>query len=382
MNLDILCLSHLRWNFVYQRPQHLLSRFALNCRVFVWEEPIFDASFSYLDIKKQPDANIWIMVPHLMPGGSDIENISAQRSLINEMMASMHINNYLLWYYSPMAMDFTDHLSAEVIVYDCMDELSNFKFASPGLKENEARLFKIADIVFTGGHHLYAAKKHQHHNIYPFPSSIDKGHFLEARKSLPEPADQLNIPHPRIGFYGVVDERFNLQLVQDIALAMPQWHLVILGPVVKIDPATLPANNNIHYLGGKDYKDLPQYLAGWDIAMMPFSINESTTYISPTKTPEYLAGGKQVISTPIQDVVTPYGDLNLVHIVATSEEFIDAAKNILASVNNEIWLKKTDAFLADISWDKTWENMNTLILKVKNTNILISNINKNEVLNY
>ena len=382
MTLDIVCLSHLRWNFVYQRPQHLLTRFAKKSRVFIWEEPIYDATCSYYDIIQQPDENIWIVVPHLERGTSEAETILAQKSLLNDLMASLNINNYLLWYYSPMALDFTDHLKGQVVVYDCMDELSNFKFASPRLKSNEARLFKMADIVFTGGHHLYAAKKHQHHNIHPFPSSIDKAHFFQARKSLPQPADQKNIAFPRIGFYGVVDERFNLQLLQEVASAMPQWQMVILGPVVKIDPAILPKNSNIHYLGGKDYKELPRYLAGWDIAMMPFAINESTTFISPTKTPEYLAGGKPVISSSIRDVVVPYGEQNLVHIADTAEDFIKAAKAILATKNNEEWLRKTDAFLADISWDKTWDKMNMLITQTIDKKNTVSNTNKKTVFDY
>ena len=361
MNLDIVCFSHLRWNFVYQRPQHLLTRFAKNSRVFVWEEPIFDAGNDYCDIRREADLDVWIIVPHLVLGSSEERAISVQQLLLNDMFASMKISNYLTWYYSPMALGFSDHLSPKVIVYDCMDELSGFRFAHSRLKENEARLFKIADIVFTGGHNLYAAKKHLHHNIHPFPSSIDKDHFLQARKPLAQPADQASIRRPRIGFYGVVDERLNLQLLQAIAQQRPEWQLVVLGPVVKIDAAALPKNSNIHYLGSKNYKELPQYLSGWDIAMMPFAINESTTYISPTKTPEYLAGGKPVISTSIRDVVVPYGEQKLVHIADTAEEFITAAEKILKDKNKEEWLRKTDVFLSDISWDKTWDKMNMLL---------------------
>ncbi|MBC7423143.1 MAG: UDP-galactopyranose mutase [Ferruginibacter sp.] len=361
MTLDIVCFSHLRWNFVYQRPQHLLSRFAKNSRVFILEEPIYDASSDYYDITKQLDVNVWIVVPHLVRNYTEQQIVQAQKALLDDLLSSMNIIGYLLWYYSPMALSFSDHLTAQAVVYDCMDELSGFKFAHAKLKENEARLFKMADIVFTGGHHLYSAKKHLHHNIHPFPSSIDKEHFLQARAPMAEPYDQLPIPHPRIGFYGVVDERFNLQLLQEVAKAKPDWQLIVLGPVVKIDPASLPKEKNIHYLGGKNYKELPQYLSGWDIAMMPFAINESTTYISPTKTPEYLAGGKPVISTSIRDVVAPYGEQNLVHIADTPQQFIAAGEKILGDQNTNEWLRNTDAFLSDISWDKTWDKMNMLI---------------------
>ena len=361
MNMDIVCFSHLRWNFVYQRPQHLLTRFAKFNRVFVWEEPFLDASEDYYSITQQPDSNIWIVVPHLKREHNESNINAAQNFLLNKLFQKLEISNYLLWYYSPMALAFSGNLSPKLIMYDCMDELSGFKFAPPSLKENEARLFNLADIVFTGGNHLYSAKKNQHHNIYPLPSSIDKDHFLQARALMNEPADQAIIPHPRIGFYGVVDERFNIELLREIATSKPEWQYVILGPIVKIDPATLPNNSNIHYLGSKNYTQLPQYLSGWDIAMMPFALNESTTYISPTKTPEYLAGGKPVISTSIKDVIMPYGEQNLVHIADTAPEFIAAAKKIFSDTNKENWLKKTDTFLANISWDKTWDKMNKLI---------------------
>jgi UDP-galactopyranose mutase len=218
-------------------------------------------------------------------------------------------------------------------------------------------LLSKADIVFTGGHSIYEHKKNDHHNIYAFPSSIDKSHFGKARKIRKDPEDQKNIPHPRFGFFGVIDERFDIDLIDAVAKAKPEWQFVLLGPVVKIDPASLPKHANIHYLGGKKYEELPNYLAGWDVAMIPFAINESTHFISPTKTPEYLAAGKPVISTPIRDVVSPYGDNKLVHIVNNSEEFIAAAEAELARKRRSAWVKKVDEFLDGNSWDRTWSQM-------------------------
>jgi len=242
-------------------------------------------------------------------------------------------------------------------VYDCMDELSAFKFAPPDLIQNEKALFAKADIVFTGGHSIYEHKKNAHHNIYSFPSSIDKHHFGKARKMKTEPADQKDIPHPRFGFFGVIDERFDIEMIEAVAKAKPQWQFVLLGPVVMIDPASLPKMDNIHYLGGKKYEELPTYIAGWDVAMIPFAMNESTRFISPTKTPEYLAAGKPVISTPIRDVVSPYGNNGLVHIVFNADEFIAAAEGELAKKKKTAWLKKVDEFLSGNSWDRTWSQM-------------------------
>ena len=360
---DLVCLSHLRWNFVYQRPQHLLSRCAKNSRVFFVEEPILSADTDWwLDVSIH-ESGVWVIVPHLSEGTSEATAQTAQQAMLDDLFRAADISQYILWYYTPMAVSFTNHLNPLAVVYDCMDELSAFKGAHPDLKANENQLLKRASVVFTGGHSLYEAKQHQHENIHPFPSSIEKEHFAIARNLSEEPADQKDIPHPRLGFYGVIDERMDIELLAGMAQARPDWHLVIIGPVVKIDPETLPTHPNIHYLGGKSYQELPAYLAGWDIAMLPFAINESTKFISPTKTPEYLAAGKPVISTPIRDVVRPYGENGLVRIASNSEEFVACAEEIFSQSSDDRtkWLSEVDAFLADNSWDNTLGEMLALI---------------------
>lgn len=380
-SMDIVCFSHLRWDFVYQRPQHLMTRFARQNRVFVIEEPIFNAERTdYLELNKK--GNLTIAIPHLHNGLSTQDVIFQQVKLLRDLFEDENIINYLMWYYTPMALSIGDHFSPDFILYDCMDELSNFKFAPPELKEKEKELFRKADLVFTGGHNLYQVKKHSHHNIYPFPSSIDKEHFANARQTVNDPEDQKNIPHPRFGFYGVVDERFDIDLIKEVAEKKPEWQFVILGPVVKIDPETLPKLNNIHYLQGKNYEELPQYLGGWDIAIIPFLRNEATKYISPTKTPEYLAGGKPVISTSIIDVVRPYGINNLVHIADSADDFIRTAEMELKNTNKDKWLQKVDLFLSQNSWNKTWERMMQLIRDTQDKkmprgiNKIIPNLNK------
>ena len=359
-NFDIICFSHLRWDFVYQRPQHLLSRFARQSRVFFIEEPVYDAESVHYSLRQQADSNIWIFTPHL-PNGVDVQ--ASQEKLLAALMKEMQIMQYVCWYYSPMALSHSASLQPSLIVYDCMDELSAFRYAPHALKQYESMLFDKADIVFTGGHHLYKAKQYLHQNIHAFPSSIDKEHFLQARYIMAEPECQGCIPGPRIGFYGVIDERFNVSLLKGIATLHPDWQFILLGPIVKIDPSSLPAMPNIHLLGARDYKELPIYLAGWDVAMMPFALNESTKYISPTKTPEYLAGGKPVVSTSIHDVVTPYGKQGLVNIADTVKEFSAAISYALTQRNDQRWLKRVDTFLGGISWDKTYQQMEGLISK-------------------
>jgi glycosyltransferase involved in cell wall biosynthesis len=260
-----------------------------------------------------------------------------------------------------MALEFTRHLSAAAIVYDNMDELSAFRDAPPKLLALESELLERADIVFTGGHSIYEAKRHRHRNIHPFPSSIDVPHFSAARRSTrADPADQATLPRPRLGFFGVVDERMDLDLVEGIAALRPDWHLVMLGPVVKIDKASLPRLSNIHWLGMKQYDELPAYLAGWDVGIMPFAINEATRFISPTKTPEFLAAGLPVISTPIRDVIRPYGAAGLVEIAGSADEFVSKAERLIRE-RDVSWLQAVDRQLAMNSWDRTWESMEAKI---------------------
>ncbi len=255
-----------------------------------------------------------------------------------------------------MALKFSDHLSPDLTVYDCMDELSAFQGASLELVEQERRLFERADVVFAGGASLYASKRALHANVHLFPSSIDREHFMSARGPLTDPPDQTGIPHPRIGFFGVIDERLDRDLLKAVAVEHPDWQFVMIGPVVKIRENELPREANIHYLGQKEYVDLPAYLSGWDAAMLPFAQNASTRFISPTKTPEYLAAGKHVVATPIHDVVRPYGEMGLVHIAADAKEF---GASIEACLNDrdEHRLAKVDEFLSGMSWDKTFKEM-------------------------
>lgn len=361
-NIDgAICFSHLRWDFVFQRPQHIISRLSSTIPVFFWEEPIFvegDPRIEFTEIS----SSLTVVQPHLPHGLSPTEAMQAQRRLLDIALAERRLRPVLLWYYTPMALAFSQHLTAEVTVYDCMDELSAFRGAPPELVVEEEKLLRRTDLVFTGGHSLYEAKRDRHPAVHPFPSSVDLAHFAPARDGMAEPADQIDIPHPRLGFYGVLDERLDQELLAAMADARPDWHIVMVGPVVKIDPAQLPRRPNIHYLGMKSYAELPAYLSGWDVALMPFALNESTRFISPTKTPEYLAGGCPVVSTPIVDVARHYEKLAGVRIADGSERFIAEAEAALELARTpERWRPHADAALADLSWDRTFAQMEALI---------------------
>ncbi|RQP09549.1 MAG: glycosyltransferase family 1 protein [Chryseobacterium sp.] len=369
--MELVCFTHLPWDFVYQRPQHLLSRFAKQYRVYYFEEPRDTEEDDHFaaGITKEN-----IAVVKLFLAKKEGDRNARLTHLVHNAFKYLGIQDYICWYYTPMALQFTRTLTPRSVVYDCMDELSQFRFAPAELLSLEEELMEKADVVFTGGHRLYEAKKHRHPNIHPFPSSIDFDHFAQARSEQAAEVDDGQIGFPRLGFFGVVDERFDVDLLRNMAASRPDWHFVIIGPVVKIDPAILPQAENIHYLGQRSYDELPQYINSWDIALMPFAINESTEFISPTKTPEYLAAGKPVISTAIHDVVRPYGTEGLVHIADTAEEFIACAEKEMAKSDRSEWLTKVDSFLAGNSWDRTTDQMSAIISDAVTSKKMLANV--------
>lgn len=363
LNEDLLlCFSHLRWDFVFQRPQHILTLASKSQRVIYFEEPVFEGVAQATIRSNSTTPSITVVTPVLPAGTGGIEATAMQRWLVDFVMASTPHQLLTLWYYTPMALRFSSHLVCDVCVYDCMDELSAFKNAPSELIEMEKRLMDRADVVFTGGQSLYEAKRSLHNSMFPFPSSIDFTHFHKARASGADPSDQALIPHPRVGYFGVIDERLDTELVAQVAKSMPDVHFVMLGPVVKIDAASLPKAPNLHWLGGKAYADLPNYLRHWDAGWMPFALNAATRYISPTKTPEYLAAGVPLVSTAIVDVVRSYGAQGLVDII-DGEDAVPKIRSMLARPRHSL-LPQVDAYLIDMSWEKTWVAMVGHIQKV------------------
>ena len=338
-----------------------MSRFARDRRVFFFEEPVFEDCRPHLRTSICPATGVVIQIP-VLPHGLEKQEITAhQRKLLTEAIQENVISDCVLWYYTPMAHEFASDLNPAVTVYDCMDELSAFRGAPPAMVLNEELLFADADLVFTGGSSLFESKRKQHKSVHLFPSSVDVSHFAQAFSIASEPTDQASIGQPRFGYAGVIDERMDLELIRRVAAERPQWHFVFIGPVVKIDPQSLPTAPNIHYMGMKQYSELPSYMSGWSVGILPFALNESTRFISPTKTPEYLAAGLKVISSAIRDVVTPYSDLGLVEIANSADEFVAAGERLLSHDADDGFRQRTNQFLSRSSWDKTWSEMNRLI---------------------
>lgn len=351
----LIVFSHLRWDLVFQRPQHLLTRAARDFEVVYFEEPLIQPGATPHLHQRVDVSGVRIATPILPP---EVDPIVLQRRLLDGFLDRRPPERRFLWYYTPMALAFSDHLEADATVFDCMDELSAFKNPPAGFLMAEARLFDHVDVVFTGGRSLFAAKRGRHAHVLCFPSSIDAAHFGQARQSLTDPADQTAIPTPRIGFFGVIDERMDLDLVCQMARDLPDVQFVMLGPVVKIDPASLPQGPNLHWLGSKPYADLPAYLSHWDAGWMPFRLDETTRFISPTKTPEFLAAGLPVTSTAVPDVVTGYGgaDAGALVRIATAADMAQALRASLAPPD-PAWRAAVEACLARGSWDRTWAEM-------------------------
>ena len=296
---------------------------------------------------------VTVATPLLPPGGSHAERVAAQSGLIAALLKGRV--PAILWYYTPMALEFSDDIAAAVMVYDNMDELALFHGADTSIRQLEARLMARADVVFTGGHSLYVAKRHLHDNIHAVPSSVDVAHFRRnAASPIADPADQAGIAHPRVGFFGVIDERMDMVLVDALATLCPDTQFVMVGPTVKIDPESRPQHANVHWLGGKNYDQLPSYLHNWDCGFMPFALNDATRFISPTKTPEFLAAGLGVVSTAIPDVERPYGDLGLVGIADDAAAFAAALPTAIAAGRDPVWQVRVRRQLTTSSWDSTW----------------------------
>lgn len=347
---DMIVFCHLRWQFVYQRPQHIISRMAETMKVLFIEEPVHynenDESGNLIIINE----NLHLLQPHV----ADIESIA---SILPEYVKNKNVS--VGWFYSASFCPLITALQFDTIVYDCMDELSLFKGAHEQLIDQEKYLMANADIVFTGGKSLYESKKQFHNNVHCFPSSVDEPHFAQALNNISIPAHIGDIPAPIVGYYGVIDERIDLELLKQTASRLPNVSFVMIGPLAKIEERDLPQASNIHYLGMKCYKELPGYLKAFDIAMMPFALNDATKYISPTKTLEYMAAKKPIVSTKIQDVVRDY--TRCVSLIETADEFAEAINFLCERTDRQSLEIEYYKILKKTSWNTTVSKMKSII---------------------
>jgi glycosyltransferase involved in cell wall biosynthesis len=333
--------SHLRFDGVWQRPQHIVTRLAQRVPVLFVEEP-FPSRIQ--DDRIAAEAGVEVLRPRR--AAHDFEHDARTLARVREWVAGRRA---AVWLYTPMMLSLADALPGATIVYDCMDELSAFDFAPPALRARERALTSRAALVFCGGTSLYDARRDLGAKVVLAPSGVEFEHF--ARAAEPHPLFAHLAP-PIFGYVGVVDERIDVASIE--ALSRRDAQVALIGPLAKIDPATLPRRANVHFTGRMPYDDLPSLLAGIDVAIMPFAANAATRFISPTKTPEYLAAGKPVVSTPIVDVARAYGDI--VTVAEGAEAFADACVAVAARPDADRVARGVERARA-VGWDEIVRGM-------------------------
>jgi glycosyltransferase involved in cell wall biosynthesis len=350
---DLIVLSHLRWDWVWQRPQHLISRIGAGRRTWFVEEPrpsrVREPAIRMSEVDGL--TRIWLDVPE--PSGvSEFCNGGAELYL--PFLTSFFCDAPRdVWLYAPTAVNLAEALQPRLLVYDVMDDLASFADAPPEMTLRTRRALAVADIVFTGGRSLYrsTASVRGAQPTYQFASGVECAHYAASRA--------LRRPHTRkvAGYVGVIDERLDLDLIADLATRLPDWDLHMVGPTAKIDPATLPQAANIRYLGMQPYDRLPAVMADLDVALMPFALNDATRSISPTKTLEYLAAGLPVVSTRVPDVVADWSDV--VHLADDGAGFAAACREV-----SEHSLAERDRLVAPLQRKHEWDTIARRMLAI------------------
>jgi UDP-galactopyranose mutase len=307
----IVAGSHLRHDGVWQRPHHVLARLGLRVPVLYVEEQLGSGD-DHDTLEPLKAFDVLRPLRRAPAPGIDGATLAAVRAWCGRRRP-------LVWLYSPMLLALADAFDTAPLVYDCMDDLAAFAFAPPEMRAREAELLARAGVVFAGGRSLFARRAGQARHLVLAPSGVEFERFAQAAAGPPHPA-LAGLSRPVFGYFGVLDERIDLATVA--ALGDTIGTTVMIGPVAKIDSASLPRGPRLRYPGQVDYGELPRFLAGFDVAIMPFALNAATASISPTKTPEYLAGARPVVSTPIADVIADYG--TAVRFAATPSEFAEA----------------------------------------------------------
>ena len=356
-SFPLIVHSHLRWDFVWQRPQQILSRLAANHPVLFIEEPMAGDAPG-LDVS-EPVANVVRVVPRLPApclGDADREAKTilplVQQALRDHPLMAGRFGQPVQWFYSPMtAPVLLGAFGARGVVYDCMDELANFRFAPTDIGVRERFLLARADVVFTGGRQLFEAKSRAHDNVHFFGCGVDVAHFGRARDAdLPVSPALAELQRPLLGYFGVIDERLDYPLIAALAERFPDATVVLAGPLAKVEREQLPAHANIRWLGQRDYQELPALVKGFDVCLMPFALNEATRYINPTKTLEYLAAGKPVVSTAVPDVVCNFGEV--VQVADDADAFVAAVRACLQKAEPERRARGIERSEA-ATWDAT-----------------------------
>ena len=361
---SLIVFSQFRWDFALRRPQHLMTRLARDFRVFYFEEPVYDPRGAWLEIRV-PAPNVHVCRPHtrIPERGFADAQMPVLAELLENLISSHDLGTPVVWLYTPWALPLLQRLDAKTIVYDCIEEPGAPGDAGRELEAREHSLLKLADLVFTGGPSLFRHKQALHDHVHSLPSSVDKQHFAAVGPGIDHP-EQATIAHPRFGYFGVIDQRFDPVPVSLLADAHPEWQIVLVGPIANVDLRTLPRRPNIHYMGERPYAELPQFISGWDVCLLPFAVNAATRFVSPAKVLEYMAAGKPIVTTALPDVIEPFG--HIVHVGRHAQSFVSACEHAMGEPAAA--REKRAAMMRNVvkatSWDATAEKMLALIDEV------------------
>jgi len=374
----IICFSHLTWDRnLFQRPQQLMLRFSKRFNVLYVSGYSCRQFFIDLFRRKKTHSyhvtdNLAVYSPFALPPIKKYSSITIRLNkillsfLVKRRLKKLKFKDPILWIYHPRYIDAIGKFKEELIIYDCMDDftslLSDYEDRERNIKDERA-LLKKADMVFAGGYSIAELKRDSREHIHVFPSAVEIYHFKKARSdNLEMPDDITDIPHPILGYWGAIDERVDHELLKRLAMKHPEWSIVLLGPIVRHkagDLSYLKEIKNIFWLGPKDYSLLPNYAKAFDVCLIPFVLSREGKFLSPTKTLEYLATGKPVVSTPITDVVRFYD--GVVGIADGPDEFGMAVRRCMEEDNASMKQKRI-CFTENKSWEDTAEKMEKLIL--------------------
>lgn len=363
----LLVFSHLRWGFACQRPQQLLSRLAGRWRVVVVEEPRHAPGAMRLEIFEAAP-HLTVLTPHTPVDAEGFQDsqTAALKWLLRQYVDARGLHLDAIWLTTPMALPLANAMGADCLVYDCMEEPSAGSSTPMLVRQREAALMHQAALVLAGGPALFKVRKSLHTHAHCLPSGVDMAHFspvkLKPTGPLVRRAHELQsgLPRQRLGFAGIIDARLDLNIITALAESHPGWSLIMVGPIVGLDAARLPRRPNIHWLGPQSYELLPYLMAGWDLAMMPFVLDESTRFLNPVQALESMAAGLPVVGTPLLDVQALYFPTVT---IASPEGFVAACEDVLAEGTLERCARLVDIARRAVrhSWEDTADTVHELL---------------------
>ena len=365
----LVVFSSQRWHFAWQRTQQLLTRLASNYRITVVEPPLTTHRDAYLECT--PVAHgITLAVPHTRcdPGGFHADQFPVTARLLAQFMREHAIVAPLVWLDTPAALPLVQALAPRAVVYDCHDDAAAHG-GDDGLRHLEEQLMRVADVVIAGGPSLYESHRARHANVHCIANAVAAAHFAppspsaKSIEAVSARAIHAAIPNPRLGFFGVIDERIDLELLARVADLRPDWQIVMAGPLRGVTPAALPQRGNLMWLGAQTYAILPHLQAHWDLCLLPFKVDACAHHAAPIEALEFLAGQKSVVATPVHDVAALHG--HIVRLAHGAHAFVEACRTAMCERGPLRRQRRIDALISvhSSTWERAADRVHKLLVE-------------------